>query len=245
MTNLPIAASAAAFFVRITHNGQPVLTTGMLAVAYGTPEIRLHQGFQRNTKQFVPDEAYFKLEGEELREFKKLYSGKSAFAQPKGSGISRPLESTDRLKDGQMGGTDYLKDSLPDLLIVQPNVKSLILWTEVGCLLHAKIIDNDIAWSVYRSLIQAYFRLREIEQEIPIERFAFSEREVQAIYRELRQIVISYAKTIDPVAKEILFSLAQEQAQKIGIPLPEWVRRLHAARIAQSAKDDQSMLEGF
>ena len=37
------------------------------------------------------------------------------------------------------------------------NAKTLYLWTQKGCLLHAKSLNTDIAWEVYDKLVDEYF----------------------------------------------------------------------------------------
>lgn len=37
------------------------------------------------------------------------------------------------------------------------NAKTLYLWTQKGCLLHAKSLNTDIAWEVYDQLVDNYF----------------------------------------------------------------------------------------
>lgn len=38
-----------------------------------------------------------------------------------------------------------------------PSVNTLYLWTQKGCLLHAKSLNTDIAWEVYDQLVDNYF----------------------------------------------------------------------------------------
>ena len=38
-----------------------------------------------------------------------------------------------------------------------PSVNTLYLWTQKGCLLHAKSLNTDIAWEVYDKLVDNYF----------------------------------------------------------------------------------------
>lgn len=40
---------------------------------------------------------------------------------------------------------------------VLPNANKLYLWTQKGCLLHAKSLNTDIAWEVYDKLVDNYF----------------------------------------------------------------------------------------
>lgn len=44
-----------------------------------------------------------------------------------------------------------------------PNAtQSIYLWTEKGCLLHAKSLGSDKAWQVYEMLVDTYFRVKEL-----------------------------------------------------------------------------------
>ena len=42
-------------------------------------------------------------------------------------------------------------------IFTSPNVNTLYLWTQKGCLLHAKSLNTDIAWEVYDRLVDNYF----------------------------------------------------------------------------------------
>lgn len=44
---------------------------------------------------------------------------------------------------------------------VAPNVNKMFLWTEKGCLLHAKSLNTDRAWEVYQELVDTYFRANQ------------------------------------------------------------------------------------
>lgn len=56
----------------ITYQNVRVTTTELLAQFYGTDVIRIQQNFTRNADRFVEGKHYFKLEGENLRQFKQL-----------------------------------------------------------------------------------------------------------------------------------------------------------------------------
>lgn len=43
------------------------------------------------------------------------------------------------------------------------NLNVLYLWTERGCLLHAKSLNTDKAWEVYDQLVETYFRAKKAE----------------------------------------------------------------------------------
>ena len=54
---------------RIEYRGQLVLTTAQLAEFYGTTEKNLSSNFKNNEDRFVEGKHFFKLEGDELRNF--------------------------------------------------------------------------------------------------------------------------------------------------------------------------------
>ncbi|KOM97234.1 hypothetical protein ACP49_09180 [Clostridium botulinum] len=53
--------------------GQRVLTTEQLGEIYEVEEVRIRQGFSRNQDKFQEGKHYFKLQGEELKQFKREY----------------------------------------------------------------------------------------------------------------------------------------------------------------------------
>lgn len=55
----------------INYKAIPVVTTEMLADLYGTENIRIQQNHLRNLERFVEGKHFYKLVGEELRNFKK------------------------------------------------------------------------------------------------------------------------------------------------------------------------------
>ncbi|MFH3152328.1 ORF6N domain-containing protein [Citrobacter freundii] len=59
---------------RIEYRGQRVVTTEQLAAGYGATEKMLTNNFSRNESRFVEGKHFFKVEGAELQEFKRLPS---------------------------------------------------------------------------------------------------------------------------------------------------------------------------
>lgn len=53
----------------IAHNQIPVVTTELLAKLYGTESVRIRQNFDRNTERFIEGKHFFKVTGEELKNF--------------------------------------------------------------------------------------------------------------------------------------------------------------------------------
>ncbi|MBG6243495.1 MAG: ORF6N domain-containing protein [Candidatus Symbiopectobacterium sp. Dall1.0] len=54
----------------VTHNNIPVITTELLAMLYATDTDNIKKNHSRNQGRFVIGKHYFKLEGDELREYK-------------------------------------------------------------------------------------------------------------------------------------------------------------------------------
>lgn len=54
----------------IAHNSTPVITTELLAQLYGTDVDNIRQNFNRNTERFIEGKHFFKLTGEQLKEFR-------------------------------------------------------------------------------------------------------------------------------------------------------------------------------
>lgn len=46
------------------------------------------------------------------------------------------------------------------------NLNKLYLWTEKGTFLHAKSLNTDTAWEVYDRLVESYFRVRQIVDDL-------------------------------------------------------------------------------
>ncbi|WP_080179304.1 ORF6N domain-containing protein [Salmonella enterica] len=114
----------------IAYNQIPVITTELLAQLYGTETVNIKMNFSRNSARFVQGKHFFKLEGNELREFKHRLS-LSEF-------VSREVTESYPVK-------------------IAHNVRSLILWTERGAARHAKMLETDQAWEVFEKLEDCYF----------------------------------------------------------------------------------------
>ncbi|EPX0830746.1 ORF6N domain-containing protein, partial [Escherichia coli] len=109
----------------IAYNQIPVITTELLAQLYGTETVNIKMNFSRNSARFVQGKHFFKLEGNELREFKHRLSLSES--------VSREVTESYSVK-------------------IARNVRSLILWTERGAARHAKMLETDQAWEVFEKL---------------------------------------------------------------------------------------------
>lgn len=56
----------------VKFNNEIVITTKTLAQVYGTEETNIKTNFNRNKTRFIEGKHYYKLEGEELKEFKRV-----------------------------------------------------------------------------------------------------------------------------------------------------------------------------
>ncbi|MBB4268132.1 ORF6N domain-containing protein [Roseospira visakhapatnamensis] len=70
MTHTTLAPVPVAALRPVTYRGEPVLTTEILAAAYGTETVRIRQNMTRNADRFVEGKHYFKITGDELRMFR-------------------------------------------------------------------------------------------------------------------------------------------------------------------------------
>ncbi|EFB2188377.1 TPA: ORF6N domain-containing protein [Escherichia coli] len=121
----------------IAYNQIPVITTELLAQLYGTETVNIKMNFSRNSARFVQGKHFFKLEGNELREFKHRLSLSES--------VSREVTESYSVK-------------------IARNVRSLILWTERGAARHAKMLETDQAWDVFEKLEDCYFSQKIPEQ---------------------------------------------------------------------------------
>jgi hypothetical protein len=72
MTNLPQAVTVESLPV-ISYQEQRVITTDLLAQCYGAKAKNLRDNFANNEERFTLGKHYFKLEGEELKQFKQFH----------------------------------------------------------------------------------------------------------------------------------------------------------------------------
>lgn len=112
----------------IRFKNSPVVTTEQLSQLYGTSIYNVKMNFSRNKSKFIEGKHFFKLTGQDLKDF---------------VGNSKLL--TNHLCPDQIG------------LEISSKARSLILWTERGAARHAKMLDTDHAWEVFEQLEDSYF----------------------------------------------------------------------------------------
>lgn len=57
--------------IPLEHNNKRIMTTKVLAQEYGTEETNIQTNFTRNQSRFIEGKHYYKLEGQELKKFKR------------------------------------------------------------------------------------------------------------------------------------------------------------------------------
>ncbi|EIP6847650.1 ORF6N domain-containing protein [Salmonella enterica subsp. enterica serovar Westminster] len=65
----------------VSYSNAPVITTELLAQLYGAEANNIHQNFKRNAERFIIGKHFFKLEGNELREFKNRLTSSQSVAK--------------------------------------------------------------------------------------------------------------------------------------------------------------------
>ena len=178
----------------IAYNQIPVITTELLAQLYGTETVNIKMNFSRNSARFVQGKHFFKLEGNELREFKHRLSLSES--------VSREVTESYSVK-------------------IARNVRSLILWTERGAARHAKMLETDQAWEVFEKLEDCYFsqgKTAPTEQQPQIQPQFTAEEIILLCYVQLwMEKAQQLSKQLYPVMRELnsdyygkLFDLAYE-----------------------------------
>jgi hypothetical protein len=146
----------------ITWRQARVVTTELLARLYRVDEKNVQNNYLRNADRFVEGKHYFKLEAEELREFKKSLT------------LSKMVSEAGRVAESYT---------------VSRSARSLILWTEQGAARHAKMLETDEAWDVFEQMEDFYFRAREAVVESPEERMRLRHATV-SIHKAMNDMLV-------------------------------------------------------
>ena len=124
------------------YRSQFVLTTKQIADSYGCSADNIRWNFAKNQDKFIEGVHYFKLEGEELKEFKAYFA--ELAAQKKDSENFRPAD-----------------------LPFTKMASSLYLWTLQGAARHCKMLGTQKAWDVFTILENSYFGKSKLQDSIP------------------------------------------------------------------------------
>ncbi|RZG63972.1 ORF6N domain-containing protein [Acinetobacter bouvetii] len=121
----------------------PVITTEMLANFYNTDTVRIQQNHTRNKGRFIEGKHFFKIAGQELKDF-------ATSLKIVTSDLRVTKSNSQNLQPSQRG------------VQISSKTRSLILWTERGAARHAKMLDTDQAWDVFEQLEDCYFHRQEV-----------------------------------------------------------------------------------
>ena len=127
-------------FSIIEYQGQRVLTAEQLAQAYECAAQQIKQNFNNNKKRFEEGKHYFKLEGYELKEFRKSCS-----------------ENIDpqKLQVKDIDSQNLQVENIDPQ--ISPMTRTLYLWTKRGASRHCKMLGTDKAWEMFDILEENYF----------------------------------------------------------------------------------------
>jgi len=119
----------------LEYKDKPVLMSQQLATILGVEHKTIRNNFNNHIDEFEEDEDFFKLEGEELAEFKNYI--KNVTLSPAHT----------------MGAVENIN-----------NYSKLYLWTEEGVSNHAKISNSKNAWKIFKVIKKVYFKVRDGNQ---------------------------------------------------------------------------------
>lgn len=134
------------------YKGVPVLTTAMLADFYGTETKNILQNHDRNRERFIEGKHYFKITGQELKDFASSLKL-----------LTNDLLTSQRGEQDLLSGVEGNQSLLVNIAHAQISnkVRVLILWTERGAARHAKMLDTNQAWDIFEQLEDCYFAVQE------------------------------------------------------------------------------------
>lgn len=115
----------------LTYKGLPVVTTEMLAKAYGCDTASIRNNFNRNRERFTEGKHFYSLTNGDLKAFRDCVS--NCYAQ---------------------GDCVKTFDA-----VVPARTRNLTLWLERGAARHAKMLNTDQAWDVFEMLEETFFRV--------------------------------------------------------------------------------------
>lgn len=124
-------ASFPASLPPITYKGLPVVTTEMLAKAYGCDAASIRNNFNRNRERFTEGKHFYSLTNGDLKKFRDCVS--NCYAQG---------DCTESFG-----------------AVVPARTRNLTLWLERGAARHAKMLNTDQAWDVFEMLEETFFRV--------------------------------------------------------------------------------------
>ena len=131
----------------VEYRGEKVLSTRQLSDAYGCHISNIHHAFKDAKEHFVEGIHYFRIEGEELKEFKQY------LAQ-----LQAQISEVNNVHTAELPCTKL--------------ASSLILWTKRGAIRLCKMIGTQEAWDMFGVLEDNYFEKNngeDLKIETPFE----------------------------------------------------------------------------
>lgn len=197
----------------IVYNNQRILTTQQVADFYDVEPRRIRENFNRNKDRYVLGKDYYILEGKELKKFK-----------------SDDLSNCEVVENNE-------NDDNAICVVVESgksnnNVNKLFLWTEWGCLLHAKSINTDKAWDVFFDLRTSYFQIHQLAQSSQPVIQPAQTKELEQIVRSLRKEVRDIKQLLtapeqQPVSRQELKERVLEAIQEMQEDYPDGISSSH------------------
>ena len=93
----------------------------------------------------------------------------------------------------------------PQIDVIPKYANTLRLWTERGALLHAKSLNNDMAWQVYDWLVDFYFRARESKPKPVSQRCdIFGDADIQNQLSKIKELAISVNGVLEVTNRNML-----------------------------------------
>ena len=90
---------------------------------------------------------------------------------------------------------------------LSPNLNKLYLWTEKGCLHHAKSLGTDKAWEVFEMLEETYFKVQKVMTQMEIvaasaNQLVLLEQKYNSLDSKITNALEVFAKAVEPSWKE-------------------------------------------
>lgn len=90
--------------------------------------------------------------------------------------------------------------SSPAKIQVSSKTRHLYLWTESGCWLHVKITQNKEAFTKFRQLLNTYFSLRQLAEELPTQLTVHNSLSVSAQLAQLMESQAQILKKLEAIS---------------------------------------------
>lgn len=137
------------------YQGQRVVTFKDIDAVHHRPKDTARRNFKQNRKHFIEGEDYFIVrpgdkENSQKSEFWTLENKENILMDE-----IRPLENKEHSQKSQI---DSLGFKVPN--------RGLTLITESGYLMIVKSFNDDLAWKVQRELVNNYFRVKNVVNEV-------------------------------------------------------------------------------